>query len=73
MENSKIAIGSLPTLQTSHGLLALFEKIYDGGPILTIFSNIGDDVYIIPVLYAAQATGVVNSELAPARLLFQKV
>ena len=26
--NSNIAIGSLPTLQTSHGLLALFEKIY---------------------------------------------
>ena len=41
---SNIAIGSLPTLQTSHGLLALFEKIYDGGPILTVFSNIGDDV-----------------------------
>jgi hypothetical protein len=24
--NSNIAVGSLPTLQTSHGLLALFEK-----------------------------------------------
>jgi hypothetical protein len=30
VENSNIAIGSLPTLQTSHGLLALFEKIYYG-------------------------------------------
>jgi hypothetical protein len=32
--NSNIAIGSLPTLQTSHGWLALFEKIYYGDPIL---------------------------------------
>jgi hypothetical protein len=38
---SNIAIGSLPTLQTSHGLLALFEKIYYGEPIFTDFSNIG--------------------------------
>jgi hypothetical protein len=29
--NSNIAIGSLPTLQTSHGIVALFEKIYDVG------------------------------------------
>jgi hypothetical protein len=35
--NSNIAIGSLPTE-------ALFEKIYDGEPILTVFSNIGEDV-----------------------------
>jgi hypothetical protein len=28
--NSNIANGSLPTLQMSHGLLALFEKIYYG-------------------------------------------
>jgi hypothetical protein len=39
-----IAVGSLPTLQTSHGLLALFEKISHGEPIFTDFSNIGDDV-----------------------------
>ncbi len=46
MENSNIAIGSLPTLQTSHGLSALFEKIYYGEPIFTDFdfSNIGEDV-----------------------------
>jgi hypothetical protein len=44
MVNSNIAFGSLPTLQTSHGLLALFEKIYYGEPIFTDFSNIGEDV-----------------------------
>jgi hypothetical protein len=32
MVNSNNAIGSLPTLQTSHGLLALFEKISHGEP-----------------------------------------
>jgi hypothetical protein len=42
--NSNIAIGSLPTLQISVGTLALFEKIYDGKPILTVISNIGEDV-----------------------------
>jgi hypothetical protein len=42
--NSNIAIGSLPTLQISQGIVALFEKIYDGEPILTVFSNIGEDV-----------------------------
>ena len=36
--------GSLPTLQLSQGIVALFEKIYDGKPILTVFSNIGEDV-----------------------------
>ncbi len=30
--------------QTSHGLLALFEKIYYGEPIFTDFSNIGENV-----------------------------
>jgi hypothetical protein len=42
---SNIAIGSLPTLQTLHGLLALFEKIYYGEPIFTDFSNIREDVH----------------------------
>jgi hypothetical protein len=41
--NSNIAIGSLPMLQTSLGIVALFEKIYDGEPILTVLSNIGED------------------------------
>jgi hypothetical protein len=44
VENSNITVGSLPTLQTSHGLLELFEKISHGEPIFTNFSNIGDDV-----------------------------
>ncbi len=42
--NSNIAIGALPTLQISLGIVALFEKVYDDGPIPTIFSNIGEDV-----------------------------
>jgi hypothetical protein len=41
---SNIAIGSFPKLQISLRIVALFEKIYDGKPILTVFSNIGDDV-----------------------------
>ena len=44
MVNSNIAVGSLPTLQISLGIVALFEKIYDGEPILTVVSNIGEDV-----------------------------
>jgi hypothetical protein len=28
----------LPTVQISQGMVALFEKIYDGEPILTVFS-----------------------------------
>jgi hypothetical protein len=42
--NSNIAIGSFPTFQISQGIVALFEKIYDGEPILTVFSNIREDV-----------------------------
>ncbi len=38
--NSNIAIDYLPTLQ----IVALFEKIYYEVLILTVFSNIGDDV-----------------------------
>jgi hypothetical protein len=45
--NSNIAIGSLPTLQISLATItALFEKIDDGKPTLTVFSNIGEDVQI---------------------------
>ena len=43
--NSNIAIGSLPTLQISLGIVALFEKIYDGEPILTVVLNIWEDVH----------------------------
>jgi hypothetical protein len=39
-----ITIGSLPTLQISLGISALFENIYDGEPILAVISNIGEDV-----------------------------
>ncbi len=41
--NSNIAIDSSPTNQISLEILALFEKIYDGEPILTVVSNIGED------------------------------
>ncbi len=40
---SNNAINSLPTLQILLGIVALFEKIYDEGPILTVFSNIRED------------------------------
>jgi hypothetical protein len=42
--NSNIAIGYLPILQMSQGLLALFEKIYYEDPIFTVISNNGKDV-----------------------------
>jgi hypothetical protein len=42
--NENIAIGSLPTLQIALGIVALFEKIYNGEPILTVVSDIGEDV-----------------------------
>ncbi len=41
--NSNIAIDSSPTNQISVEILALFEKIYDGEPILTVVSDIGED------------------------------
>ncbi len=43
--NSKIAIDSLPTLQISVGIIALFGKIYDEEPILIVFSNIGKEMW----------------------------
>jgi hypothetical protein len=42
--NSNIAIDSLPTLKISLGIVALFEQIYDGESILTVVSNVGEDV-----------------------------
>jgi hypothetical protein len=42
--NSNIAVDTLPTLQISVGVIALFEKIYDGDPLLTVISNNGEDV-----------------------------
>jgi hypothetical protein len=43
--NSNIIIDYSPTLQISLRIIALFEKIYDGEPILTVISNIGEDVH----------------------------
>ncbi len=40
----KIVIDSLPTLQISLGIVALFEKNYDGELIFTDFSNTGESV-----------------------------
>ncbi len=42
--NWNITIDSSPTLQISLEIVAIFEKIYDGEPILTVVSNIGEDV-----------------------------
>ncbi len=47
MVNSNIAVDSLPTFQISLTIVVLFEKIYDGEPILTVLSNIGEDVFCI--------------------------
>ncbi len=41
--NSNVAIDSSSTLQISLEILALFEKIYDGEPILNVVSIIGED------------------------------
>ncbi len=38
------AINSMPTLQISVGIVTLFEKIYDGEPILTVFFVSGEDL-----------------------------
>ncbi len=43
-----MAIGSLPTLQISLEIIALFEKINNNERILTVVSNIGE-VYITVV------------------------
>ncbi len=40
--NSNIAIDSLPILPISLGTIAIFEKINEREPILTIISNIGE-------------------------------
>jgi hypothetical protein len=42
--NSNNAIDSLPTLQILLEIVALFEKIYDGEPILPVVSAIVEDV-----------------------------
>ncbi len=57
MVNSNIDIGALPTLQIPVGMVALFEKIYVGKPILTVFSNIGEDVRTIPLFQLSVRCG----------------
>jgi hypothetical protein len=42
--NSNITIDTLPTLQISVGIIALFEKIYEGEPFFTVILNIGENV-----------------------------
>jgi hypothetical protein len=42
--NNAVYIHSLPIVQISLGIVAFFEKIYDGEPILTVFSVIEEVV-----------------------------
>ncbi len=42
--NWNTAIDSSLTLQISLEIVVLFDKIYDDEPILTVVSNIGEDV-----------------------------
>ncbi len=42
--NSDSAINSMPTVKIALGIVALFEKIYHGDPILTVFSVIREEV-----------------------------
>jgi hypothetical protein len=37
--NSNNDINSLATLQISMGIVGIFEKVFDGKPILTVFSE----------------------------------
>ncbi len=45
--NNATNIGKVPwpKLQTSRRFVVSFEKIYDGEPIITVISNIGEDVH----------------------------
>ncbi len=45
MVNWNFAIDSSPTLQISLEIVALFEKIYDSVPFLTVVSNIWEEVH----------------------------
>jgi hypothetical protein len=72
--NSNIAIGSLPTIQISLGIVALFEKIYDGEPILTVVSNIGKDVqylYFNKVYYVKSVSQPDNMPIFGSNYWFQ--
>jgi hypothetical protein len=43
--NSNNAINSLATLQISMGIVGLFEKVYDGKPILPILTIFSERMY----------------------------
>ncbi len=63
--NSNIAIGSLPTLQISLGIVALFEKLYDGLPILTVVATIGEDVQYRCFNYVDDVKSVSQPDTMP--------
>ncbi len=42
--NSNIAIDYFLSLKILDGIIALFEKIYEAEPIVTVISNNGEDV-----------------------------
>jgi hypothetical protein len=50
---SNNAINSLPTLQILSVIVVLFEKIYDGEPILVIFSVIEEDLHSTPLFHVS--------------------
>ncbi len=62
---SNIAIDSLPTLQISVGIIALFEKIYDAEPIFTVISNIGEDVQYRCCNYVYDVRSVSQPDTMP--------
>jgi hypothetical protein len=59
--DSNIAIDTLPTLQISVGIIAFFEKIYEGEPIFTVISNI-DTMPLFENNYLLQMTGTGFAE-----------
>ncbi len=67
--DSNIAIDTLPTLQISVGIIALFEKIYEGDPIFTVISNIGEVIRLFKLsvwcekFVAAQHYAVIWKQL----------
>jgi hypothetical protein len=49
--NSNDALNSLSPLQISLGIVTLFEQIYNGEPILSVFSVIGENVHCTKPLF----------------------
>jgi hypothetical protein len=64
--NLNNTINSLPTLQISLGIVALFEKIYGGEPIITVFPVIWEDVHyntVVCVKYVYEVKSVSAPEI----------